>query len=143
MGDLFKDYRNLIEMNNQLQKIIEEKDAIIEKYQQDLHVIECSVANHRSESFLGSLNLVSVWIPSAFLTGSGSKAHHVYQIYLKAGDDDWNIYRRYSQFYSLHSNLKKIDSVVSTFQFPPKKKIGNKVISLLFFFQFIVEIKTI
>lgn len=58
--------------------------------------------------------------------------HHVYQIFLRAGSDEWNIYRRYAQFYSLHTDLKKLDPVVATFDFPPKKSIGKKVGSVDF-----------
>lgn len=58
--------------------------------------------------------------------------HHVYQIFLRAGSDEWNIYRRYAQFYSLHTDLKKLDPAVATFDFPPKKSIGKKVGSIDF-----------
>lgn len=46
---------------------------------------------------------------------------------MRAGNDDWNIYRRYSQFYALHNELKKLDPIVASFDFPPKKSLGNKV----------------
>lgn len=62
-----------------------------------------------------------------FFLGTGSDAHHVYQIYLRAGSDEWNIYRRYAQFHALHSDLKKLDPAVAVFDFPPKKSIGKKV----------------
>lgn len=39
---------------------------------------------------------------------------------------EWNIYRRYAQFYTLYRELKKHDAVVTTFEFPPKKTLGNK-----------------
>ena len=51
----------------------------------------------------------------------------VLQVYIRIRDDEWNIYRRYAQFYSLHKELKKYDAIVSTFDFPPKKTLGNKV----------------
>ncbi|KAK9686414.1 PX domain [Popillia japonica] len=67
--------------------------------------------------------------------GSGSDAHHVYQIFLRAGCDEWNIYRRYAQFYALHSDLKKLDPkldpVVATFDFPPKKSLGKRDAALV------------
>lgn len=64
--------------------------------------------------------------------GSGSSSHHVYQIFLRAGNDEWNIYRRYAQFYALHSDLKKLDPAVTAFDFPPKKSIGKKVCTIFF-----------
>lgn len=70
--------------------------------------------------------LIHIWIPSAFLTGQPSDIHHVYQIYVRIRDTEWNIYRRYAQFYTLYRELKKHDTIVTTFEFPPKKTIGNK-----------------
>jgi sorting nexin-29 len=51
---------------------------------------------------------------------------HVYQVYVRIRDDEWNVFRRYSQFYSLHKALCKRSPVVNTFSFPPKKAIGNR-----------------
>ncbi|CAL1283396.1 unnamed protein product [Larinioides sclopetarius] len=70
--------------------------------------------------------LINVWIPSAFLTGKSADVHHVYQVYVRIRDDEWNVYRRYAQFYALHKILKKKDPIVNTFDFPPKKTIGKK-----------------
>ncbi|KAG8036094.1 hypothetical protein G9C98_004674 [Cotesia typhae] len=47
-------------------------------------------------------------------------------IYVRIRDIEWNIYRRYAQFYALYRELKKHDAVVTTFEFPPKKTLGNK-----------------
>lgn len=82
--------------------------------------------------------MTSFLLPSS-VVGSGSNAHHVYQIFLRAGNDEWNIYRRYAQFYALHSDLKKLDPTVNTFDFPPKKSIGKKVstTNFLIFIQFL------
>ena len=38
--------------------------------------------------------LINIWIPSVFLSGSGSTTHHVYQVYLRIRNEEWNIYRR-------------------------------------------------
>lgn len=70
--------------------------------------------------------LINLWIPSAFLAGHQSHAFHVYQVYVRIRDDEWNVYRRYSQFYALHKQLCKKNPVVYSFDFPPKKSIGNK-----------------
>lgn len=61
-----------------------------------------------------------------FLAGSRGKTHHVYQVYLRIRDEEWNIYRRYSDFHALHRDLKKSESLVAAFDFPPKKTVGYK-----------------
>jgi len=87
--------------------------------------------------------LINIWIPTAFLAGQTSSnsvamssasqaqqrktgSHHVYQIYVRIKDEEWNVYRRYSQFYAFHKLMKKKHPVIRTFDFPPKKTIGNK-----------------
>ena len=75
-----------------------------------------------------SRSLINIWIPSVFLSGSGGNGahYHVYQVYLRIRDEEWNIYRRYSEFYALHKDLLKKDRLVASFDFPPKKTVGNK-----------------
>nr|XP_039269041.1 sorting nexin-29-like [Styela clava] len=70
--------------------------------------------------------LVNVWVPSAFMQGSGPESHHVYQVYICVGEDEWNVYRRYSDFHSLHNMLCKSYPEIQNFGFPPKKGIGNR-----------------
>lgn len=55
-----------------------------------------------------------------------SSSHHVYQIYVRVKDEEWNVYRRYSQFYGLNKQLKKQYPLIRTLDFPPKKAIGNR-----------------
>lgn len=79
---------------------------------------------------------ISIWIPTAFLAdppkssstvaSGGGGGHHVYQVYVRIKDEEWNVYRRYSEFYMLHKNLKKRFPSFSALEFPPKKTIGNK-----------------
>ena len=52
------------------------------------------------------------------------------QIYIRIRDDEWNVYRRYSQFRELHYKMKKAHALINTFEFPPKKAVGNKVGSI-------------
>ena len=47
------------------------------------------------------------------------------QVYIRIRDTEWNVFKRYSQFYQLHSSLRKKDPIVNSFEFPPKKSIGN------------------
>lgn len=59
--------------------------------------------------------------------GRGPETHHEYQIYVKLGQDEWNVYRRYAEFYEFHRQLQKNLAEIHEFQFPPKKVIGSKV----------------
>merc|ERR1719350_942636 len=77
------------------------------------------------------MSLINIWIPSVFLSGNGNHGpggahYHVYQVYLRIRDEEWNIYRRYSEFYAPHKDLLKKDRLVASFDFPPKKTVGNK-----------------
>lgn len=54
----------------------------------------------------------------------------VLQVYIRIKDDEWNVYRRYAEFRSLHHKLQNKYQQVRTFDFPPKKAIGNKVIKI-------------
>ncbi|XP_050304453.1 sorting nexin-29 isoform X2 [Anthonomus grandis grandis] len=118
-------HAELMDFNVMLQKTLAQKDSVLERLKNELQELRGPMASDdlNSEESGGSVN---IWIPSAFLTGSGSNSHHVYQIFLRVGNDEWNIYRRYAQFYALHSDLKKLDAVVNNFGFPPKKSLGNK-----------------
>ncbi|XP_018326510.1 sorting nexin-29 isoform X2 [Agrilus planipennis] len=117
-------HAELMDFNVRLQTSLNQKDTLLDRLKRELEELRGPVpADELGEEVR---NCVNVWIPSAFLTGSGSDAHHVYQIFLRAGNDEWNIYRRYAQFYNLHCDLKKVDPIVATFDFPPKKSIGKK-----------------
>uniref|UniRef100_A0A673WHK0 Sorting nexin 29 n=1 Tax=Salmo trutta TaxID=8032 RepID=A0A673WHK0_SALTR len=70
--------------------------------------------------------LINVWIPSVFLQGRAANAYHVYQVYIRILDNEWNVYRRYTEFRALHNHLRSQFPQVDTFSFPPKKAIGNK-----------------
>lgn len=117
----------LMDFNVHLQQTLTQKDSQINRLKTELELLRGPMASDDSATFDDEINgSVNVWIPQAFLTGSGSNAHHVYQIFLHAGNDEWNIYRRYAQFYALHNDLKKLDPDVAAFDFPPKKSYGNK-----------------
>ncbi|XP_030750576.1 sorting nexin-29 isoform X2 [Sitophilus oryzae] len=122
-------HAELMDFNVALQQSLCKKDTLLEKLKNELEDLKGPISmEFSSEENTGNVN---VWIPSAFLTGSGSNSHHVYQVYLRAGNDEWNIYRRYAQFHALHTDLKKLDPIVGTFDFPPKKSIGKKDSSLV------------
>ncbi|KDR23144.1 sorting nexin-29 isoform X2 [Zootermopsis nevadensis] len=131
----------LMEFNDRLHRLLQQKDAALRRLREELVDLRGPLPDDvatsdddlsvTSDYDTGSLcaaarALVNIWIPSAFLTGGSSDVHHVYQVYIRIRDDEWNVYRRYAQFYSLHKELKKYDAIVSTFDFPPKKTLGNK-----------------
>ncbi|TRY75070.1 hypothetical protein TCAL_08575 [Tigriopus californicus] len=136
----------LIEFNEHLQKGLQARDALIHRMREELvdlrGPLPLDESNHPSQhgnddvasvisetASIGSTSrggLLHIWIPSVFLSGSGSKTHHVYQVYLRIKNDEWNIYRRYSEFHTLHRDLKAKEPLVETFDFPPKKTVGNK-----------------
>ncbi|KAK9876927.1 hypothetical protein WA026_015961 [Henosepilachna vigintioctopunctata] len=123
-------HAELMDFNVHLQQAICEKDALVVRLKNELDILRGPISSDEfiSEDVAGS---VHIWIPSAYLTGPSSSSHHVYQIFLRAGSDEWNIYRRYAQFYALHKDLKKLDPAVSSFDFPPKKSIGKRDASLV------------
>ncbi|KAF6127351.1 sorting nexin 29 [Phyllostomus discolor] len=48
------------------------------------------------------------------------------KVYIRIKDDEWNVYRRYTEFRSLHHKLQNKYPQVRAYNFPPKKAIGNK-----------------
>lgn len=119
-------HAELMDFNVHLQKTVTQKDGQINRLKTELELLRGPMAIDDLSAPIEEGGCVNIWIPQAFLTGSGSNSHHVYQIFLHAGNDEWNIYRRYAEFYALHNDLKKLDPEVATFDFPPKKSIGNK-----------------
>ena len=71
--------------------------------------------------------LVEVWIPSVIKKGRGPDSHHAYQVYVKLGGDEWNVYRRFAEFLEFHRQISAHLPEVAEFNFPPKKEINNKV----------------
>ena len=45
---------------------------------------------------------VNIWIPSVIKETKGGEAYHVYQVYIKVHKEEWNVYRRYSEFRAFH-----------------------------------------
>ena len=62
-------------------------------------------------SIAGKNTLVNIWIPAALLRGQGSESYHVYQIFCHVGQDEWNVYRRYTHFADLHRQVPGRDCV--------------------------------
>uniref|UniRef100_A0A674CXT7 Sorting nexin 29 n=1 Tax=Salmo trutta TaxID=8032 RepID=A0A674CXT7_SALTR len=125
----------LIEFNERLYRSLMAKDHLINQMKQELIDLRGPVPGDLSQtSDDPSLSdfetahraLINVWIPSVFLQGRASNAYHVYQVYIRILDNEWNVYRRYTEFRTLHNHLHSQFPQVGTFNFPPKKAIGNK-----------------
>ncbi|KAJ0180475.1 hypothetical protein K1T71_003879 [Dendrolimus kikuchii] len=69
---------------------------------------------------------VKAYIPTAFLVGKKTHSYHVYQIFLKIGQEEWSIYHRYAKFHELHTQLKKCHPDIATYKFPPKKTLRKR-----------------
>uniref|UniRef100_A0A8C7DQ57 Sorting nexin 29 n=1 Tax=Oncorhynchus kisutch TaxID=8019 RepID=A0A8C7DQ57_ONCKI len=125
----------LIEFNERLYRSMMAKDHLIIQMKQELIDLRGPVPGDLSQtSDDPSLSdfetahraLINVWIPSVFLQGRAANAYHVYQVYIRILDNEWNVYRRYTEFRALHNHLRSQFPQVDNFSFPPKKTIGNK-----------------
>lgn len=127
----------LMEFNEMLHRQLNWKEAYIRKLQQelidlrgplprDLHIGGDQLVSEIDSLSLQSKSLINIWIPSAFLQGASRDNHHVYQVYVRIKDEEWNVYKRYSEFRDLHLSLKKKYPIINKYDFPPKKTIGKK-----------------
>ncbi|XP_059179652.1 sorting nexin-29-like [Physella acuta] len=130
----------LMEFNEQLHRQIVAKEALLRQLREELILLRGPLpydrhpsvdSGHEIESLNLQRTLINIWIPSAFLRGTSNNTHHVYQVYVRIRDEEWNVYRRYSQFLDLHMRLKKVYPIVGKYDFPPKKAIGKKEAKLV------------
>ncbi|KAK5611072.1 Sorting nexin-29 [Crenichthys baileyi] len=68
----------------------------------------------------------SMTVASAYGRALNSYTISTAPVYIRILDNEWNVYRRYTEFRELHNQLRTQFSQVDTFNFPPKKAIGNK-----------------
>ncbi|XP_070617222.1 sorting nexin-29 [Erythrolamprus reginae] len=125
----------LIEFNERLHRALMAKEALVTQMRQELIDLRGPVPGDLSQTSedqslsdfeISNRALINVWIPSVFLRGKAANAFHVYQLYIRIKDDEWNVYRRYTEFRGLHHKLQTRYHQVRSFSFPPKKAIGNK-----------------
>lgn len=102
-------HAELMEFNQYLQKRLQDMESV-----STIDLIDCPTSN------------VKVCVPSAFLIGKKAYSYHVYQIFVKIGQEEWNVYHRYTNFRELHMQLKKCHQDIANYKFPPKKAIGKK-----------------
>ncbi|XP_029805618.1 sorting nexin-29-like [Suricata suricatta] len=125
----------LIEFNERLHRALVAKEALVSQMRQELIDLRGPVPGDLSQTSedqslsdfeISNRALINVWIPSVFLRGKAANAFHVYQVYIRIRDDEWNVYRRYTEFRALHLKLQNEFPQVRGYSFPPKKAIGNK-----------------
>ncbi|XP_076459627.1 sorting nexin-29-like [Babylonia areolata] len=127
----------LMEFNEMLHRQLNAKDVVLRQLREELvslrgplpyndQQMEESASALMESLSIQSRTLINIWIPSAFLRGTSSDQYHVYQVYVRIKDEEWNVFRRYSQFLDLHTRLKKVYPIVGKFEFPPKKSMGSK-----------------
>ncbi|CAH2306971.1 Sorting nexin-29 [Pelobates cultripes] len=105
----------LIEFNERLHRTLIAKEVLVSQMRQELIDLRGPVPGDLSQTSedpslsdfeISHRALINVWIPSVFLRGKSANAFHVYQVYIRIKDDEWNIYRRYTEFRSLHHKLQ-------------------------------------
>ena len=130
-------YGELMELNERLHRDLIGKNRAVKCMQNTMLSIGIEAPTFQSETNPETIEesnqffsegilkreIVKIWIPSAFLR---SESHHVYQIYISIHNDEWNVYRRYTEFYEFHQQLRKKIPVIDKFYFPPKKNLGRK-----------------
>ncbi|XP_071152258.1 sorting nexin-29-like [Mytilus edulis] len=127
----------LMEFNEMLHRQLNHKEAYIRRLQQelidlrgplprDLHMHGDQISGNSDSHSVQSKSLINIWIPSAFIRGGPRDNYHVYQVYVRIKDEEWNVYKRYSEFRDLHLHLRKKYPIVNKYEFPPKKTIGKK-----------------
>ena len=108
----------LLEFSENLQKTIQSKELVINRLRDELISLRgplpedderltedtASVCSFLTDSSVGTSRvLVNIWIPSVFVSGSGSSKHHVYQVDYLENINDMKSFVMSSHFEGLHS----------------------------------------
>ncbi|KAI5718477.1 hypothetical protein M8J77_021762 [Diaphorina citri] len=120
LGQLAEMHSELLEMNQRLKLDLITKEATVEKLTTELMTLRGVKPSP-----------VSLWLPCVFLGGPPSDPHHIYQVHIRVGTEEWNVYRRYSDFYAFNKSLHRrypvtLKHLPSSVKFPPKNLIFNK-----------------
>ncbi|KAL1450611.1 hypothetical protein WDU94_002953 [Cyamophila willieti] len=113
-------HSELLEMNQRLKIDLNARESTVAKLTSELMTLRGVKPSP-----------VSLWLPCVFLGGPPSDPHHIYQIHIRVGTEEWNVYRRYSDFYTFNKTLhrrypKTIKQLSPQVKFPPKNLIFNK-----------------
>lgn len=78
---------------------------------------------------------LNIEIPTVYLTkrDQNKSSFHVYELNiedLKSGQK-WSVFRRYSQFYSLHQQLRSKNPEIGKLYFPPKRRLNSKASTIV------------
>uniref|UniRef100_A0A8C7DDZ1 Sorting nexin 29 n=1 Tax=Oncorhynchus kisutch TaxID=8019 RepID=A0A8C7DDZ1_ONCKI len=105
----------LIEFNERLYRSLMAKDHLINQMKQELIDLRGPVPGDLSQTSDDPTVSVYLYYKRCFR-----------KVYIRILDNEWNVYRRYTEFRTLHNHLRSQFPQVGTFNFPPKKAIGNK-----------------
>ncbi|GAB1601251.1 kinesin-like protein KIF16B isoform X1 [Argonauta hians] len=74
---------------------------------------------------------IQIYIPTYLYRGHGSDTHYEYEVKIFVKDESWSVFRRYSRFRQLHTDMKIKYAEVASLIFPPKKLFSRseKVVS--------------
>ncbi|XP_014781484.1 kinesin-like protein KIF16B isoform X1 [Octopus bimaculoides] len=74
---------------------------------------------------------IRIYIPTYLYRGHGSDTHYEYEVKICVKDEAWSVFRRYSRFRQLHTDMKIQYAEVGSLIFPPKKLFSRseKVVS--------------
>uniref|UniRef100_A0A8D8W9F8 Sorting nexin-29 n=1 Tax=Cacopsylla melanoneura TaxID=428564 RepID=A0A8D8W9F8_9HEMI len=113
-------HSELLEMNQRLKIDLIARESTVSKLTSELMILRGVKPSP-----------VSLWLPCVFLGGPPSDPHHIYQIHIRVGTEEWNVYRRYSDFYTFNKTIhrrypKTIKQLSPQVKFPPKNLIFNK-----------------
>ncbi|KAI1233822.1 hypothetical protein IHE44_0004269 [Lamprotornis superbus] len=104
----------LIEFNERLHRALMAKEALVFQMRQELIDLR------------GPVNQIVLLLMFGFPPFFCVEKLPMHSMFIRIKDDEWNVYRRYAEFRSLHHKLQNKYQQVRTFNFPPKKAIGNK-----------------
>jgi len=125
----------LMEFNSHLQCRLQAADLLLQRFRTELVHLRGSLSsdyirnedgsNVNNESIM-DYPLIHIWIPSTFLVHEQGHSHHVYQIYIRLGDTEWTVFKRYSQMYKFRNEVRERFPFASDLHFPPKKNFGKR-----------------
>lgn len=92
--------------------------------------------NSLKTTIMPSWPTMTIEIPTVYLTREDPSisSFHVYQVKIKSdhhSNVEWSIYRRYSQFHTLHHQLRSLEPAIKKLSFPPKRRLNSKASTIV------------